>query len=163
MYHAAMHHPKITQETVPHRFSPTKLPRRGIQAAAAAVTLPFLLLKLGRRVGGDPPRKDMIIMITVSNVSLQFGGDTLFKNVDLQFNPGNCYGVIGANGAGKSTFLKILCGQLKPTTGEVTIPKNLRMSVLKQDHFAYDAYTVLNTIIMGNQRLYDIMQQKDAL
>ena len=102
-------------------------------------------------------------MITVSNVSLQFGGDTLFKNVDLQFNPGNCYGVIGANGAGKSTFLKILCGQLKPTTGEVTIPKNLRMSVLKQDHFAYDAYTVLNTIIMGNQRLYDIMQQKDAL
>ena len=102
-------------------------------------------------------------MITVSNVSLQFGGDTLFKNVDLQFNPGNCYGVIGANGAGKSTFLKILCGQLKPTTGEVTIPKNLRMSVLKQDHFAYDAYTVLDTIIMGNQRLYDIMQQKDAL
>ena len=102
-------------------------------------------------------------MITVSNVSLQFGGDTLFKNVDLQFNPGNCYGVIGANGAGKSTFLKILCGQLKPTTGEVTIPKNLRMSVLKQDHFAYDAYTVLNTIMMGNQRLYDIMQQKDAL
>ena len=101
-------------------------------------------------------------MITVSNVSLQFGGDTLFKNVDLQFNPGNCYGVIGANGAGKSTFLKILCGQLKPTTGEVTIPKNLRMSVLKQDHFAYDAYTVLDTIIMGNQRLYDIMQQKEA-
>ena len=102
-------------------------------------------------------------MITVSNVSLQFGGDTLFKNVDLQFNPGNCYGVIGANGAGKSTILKILCGQLKPTTGDATIPKNLRMSVLKQDHFAYDAYTVLDTIIMGNQRLYDIMQQKDAL
>ena len=102
-------------------------------------------------------------MITVSNVSLQFGGDTLFKNVDLQFNAGNCYGVIGANGAGKSTFLKILCGQLKPTTGEVNIPKNLRMSVLKQDHFAYDEYTVLDTIIMGNQRLYDIMQQKDAL
>ena len=71
--------------------------------------------------------------------------------------------ILGPNGAGKSTFLKILCGQLKPTTGEVTIPKNLRMSVLKQDHFAYDAYTVLNTIIMGNQRLYDIMQQKDAL
>lgn len=102
-------------------------------------------------------------MITVSNVSLQFGGDTLFKDVDLQFNPGNCYGVIGANGAGKSTFLKILCGDLTPTTGEVTIPKNLRMSVLKQDHFAYDAYNVLDTVIMGNQRLYDIMQQKDAL
>lgn len=102
-------------------------------------------------------------MITVSNVSLQFGGDTLFKNVDLQFNPGNCYGIIGANGAGKSTFLRILNGELKPTTGEVTIPKNLRMSVLKQDHFAYDQYTVLDTVIMGNQRLYDVMQQKDAL
>lgn len=102
-------------------------------------------------------------MITVSNVSLQFGGDTLFKDVNLQFNPGNCYGIIGANGAGKSTFLKILCGKLKPTTGEVSIPKNLRMSVLKQDHFAYDAYTVLDTVIMGNQRLYDIMQEKDAL
>ena len=102
-------------------------------------------------------------MITVSNVSLQFGSDTLFKNVDLQFNPGNCYGIIGANGAGKSTFLKILNGELKPTTGEVAIPKNLRMSVLKQDHFAYDEYTVLDTVIMGNQRLYDVMQQKDAL
>ena len=102
-------------------------------------------------------------MITVSNVSLQIGGDTLFKNVNLQFNAGNCYGVIGANGAGKSTFLKILCGVLPPTTGEVTIPKELRMSVLKQDHFAYDAYTVLDTVIMGNERLYAIMQEKDAL
>lgn len=102
-------------------------------------------------------------MITVSNVSLQFGGDTLFKNVNLQFNAGNCYGVIGANGAGKSTFLKILCGVLPPTTGEVTIPKELRMSVLKQDHFAYDAYTVFDTVIMGNERLYAIMQEKDAL
>ena len=102
-------------------------------------------------------------MITVSNVSLQFGGDPLFKNVNLQFNAGNCYGVIGANGAGKSTFLKILCGVLPPTTGEVTIPKELRMSVLKQDHFAYDAYTVLDTVIMGNERLYAIMQEKDAL
>lgn len=102
-------------------------------------------------------------MITVSNVSLQFGGDTLFKNVNLQFNAGNCYGVIGANGAGKSTFLKILCGVLPPTTGEVTIPKELRMSVLKQDHFAYDAYTVLDMVIMGNERLYAIMQEKDAL
>ena len=102
-------------------------------------------------------------MITVSNVSLQFGGDTLFKNVNLQFNAGNCYGVIGANGAGKSTFLKILCGVLPPTTGEVTIPKELRMSVLKQDHFAYDAYTVLDTVSMGNERLYAIMQEKDAL
>ncbi len=102
-------------------------------------------------------------MITVSNVSLQFGGDTLFKNVNLQFNAGNCYGVIGANGAGKSTFLKILCGVLPPTTGKVTIPKELRMSVLKQDHFAYDTYTVLDTVIMGNERLYAIMQEKDAL
>lgn len=102
-------------------------------------------------------------MITVSNVSLQFGGNTLFKNVNLQFNAGNCYGVIGANGAGKSTFLKILCGVLPPTTGEVTIPKELRMSVLKQDHFAYDAYTVLDTVIMGNERLYAIIQEKDAL
>ena len=102
-------------------------------------------------------------MITVSNVSLQFGGDTLFKNVNLQFNAGNCYGVIGANGAGKSTFLKILCGVLPPTTGEVTIPKELRMSVLKQDHFAYDAYTVHDTVIMGNERLYAIMREKDAL
>ena len=102
-------------------------------------------------------------MITVSNVSLQFGGDTLFKNVNLQFNAGNCYGVIGANGAGKSTFLKILCGVLPPTTGEVTIPKELRMSVLKHDHFASDAYTVLDTVIMGNERLYAIIQEKDAL
>mgnify|MGYP005907966477 CR=1 FL=1 len=102
-------------------------------------------------------------MINISELSLNFSGEPLFKDVNLKFTQGNCYGVIGANGAGKSTFLKILCGQLKPTTGEVTIPKNLRMSVLKQDHFAYDAYTVLNTIIMGNQRLYDIMQQKDAL
>ncbi len=102
-------------------------------------------------------------MITVSNVSLQFGGDTLFKNVNLQFNAGNCYGGIGGNGAGKSTFLKILCGVLPPTTGEVTIPKELRMSVLKQDHFAYDAYTVLDTVIMGNEQLYAIIQEKDAL
>lgn len=104
-----------------------------------------------------------VFMITVSNVSLQFGGDTLFKNVNLQFNAGNCYGVIGANGAGKSTFLKILCGAIPPTTGEVAIPKEMRMSVLKQDHFAYDAYTVLDTVMMGNERLYAIIQEKDAL
>ena len=77
-------------------------------------------------------------MITVSNVSLQFGGDTLFKNVDLQFNPGNCYGVIGANGAGKSTFLKILSGQLEPTNGSITMTPGQRLSVLEQDHFKYD-------------------------
>ncbi len=102
-------------------------------------------------------------MITVNNLSFHFGSQTLFKNVDLKFTPGNCYGVIGANGAGKSTFFRILCGELDPTTGEVSIPSTVRMSVLKQDHFAYDAYTVLDTVIMGNQRLYDIMQEKDAL
>ena len=102
-------------------------------------------------------------MITVSNVSLNFGGQLLFKDVDLKFTNGNCYGVIGANGAGKSTFLRILCGELEPTTGEVTISEGQRMSVLKQDHFAYDEYTVLDTVIMGNMRLYEIMKEKDAL
>ncbi|MDO5124859.1 MAG: ATP-binding cassette domain-containing protein [Ruminococcus sp.] len=102
-------------------------------------------------------------MITVSNVSLSFGGQMLFKDVDLKFTNGNCYGIIGANGAGKSTFLKILCGEIEPTTGEVSIPKETRLSVLKQDHFAYDEYNVLDTVIMGNQRLYDIIQEKDAL
>lgn len=102
-------------------------------------------------------------MITVSNVSLSFGGQMLFKDVDLKFTNGNCYGIIGANGAGKSTFLKILCGEIEPTTGEVSIPKETRLSVLKQDHFAYDEYNVLDTVIMGNQRLYDIIQEKEAL
>jgi ATPase subunit of ABC transporter with duplicated ATPase domains len=102
-------------------------------------------------------------MITVSNVSVQFGGSTLFKNVNLKFTNGNCYGVIGANGAGKSTFLRVLCGELEPASGEVTMPKEERLSVLKQDHFAYDEYTVLDTVIMGNARLYEIMQEKDAL
>ncbi|MBR5089609.1 MAG: ATP-binding cassette domain-containing protein, partial [Ruminiclostridium sp.] len=102
-------------------------------------------------------------MITVSNVSLQFGGQTLFKDVDLLFTEGNCYGVIGANGAGKSTFLKILNGELEPTTGSVTIPKDLRMSVLRQDHFAFDEYTVQDTVIMGNKRLYEVMKEKDEL
>ncbi|MDE6657173.1 MAG: ATP-binding cassette domain-containing protein, partial [Oscillospiraceae bacterium] len=102
-------------------------------------------------------------MITVTNVSLSFGSSVLFKNVNLKFTGGNCYGVIGANGAGKSTFLKILCGDLEPTTGEVTVDKGLRLSILKQDHFAYDQYSVLDTILMGNARLYEIMQQKDAL
>jgi len=104
-----------------------------------------------------------VIMLTVSNVSLQFGGSTLFKNVDLMFQSGNCYGIIGANGAGKSTFLRILSGDLEPSTGEISIPDNERMSVLKQDHFQYDAYTVLDTVIMGNPKLYDIMKEKEAL
>ena len=102
-------------------------------------------------------------MITVNDVSLNFSGQTLFKHVDLKFTPGNCYGIIGANGAGKTTFLRILSGDLEPTTGEVVISKDQRMSVLKQDHFQYDQYTVLDTVIMGNQRLYDIGKEKDAL
>ena len=102
-------------------------------------------------------------MITVSDVTFNFGGQVLFKDVDLKFTPGNCYGIIGANGAGKSTFLKMICGDLEPTKGTVTIPEKTRLSVLKQDHFAYDEYTVLDTIIMGNERLYRIMKEKDAL
>ena len=102
-------------------------------------------------------------VITVSNLSLSFNGTPLYKDVDLKFTEGNCYGVIGANGAGKSTFLKILSGELDSTTGEVVIKKDTRMSVLKQDHFAYDEYTVLDTVIMGNKKLYDIMKEKDEL
>ena len=102
-------------------------------------------------------------MITVSNLTFQFGGQVLFKDVDLKFTPGNCYGIIGANGAGKSTFLKLLCGELEPTKGEVYIPDTVRMSVLKQNHFAYEEYTVLDTVIMGNERLYSIMKEKDEL
>ncbi|MCH5197028.1 MAG: ATP-binding cassette domain-containing protein [Oscillospiraceae bacterium] len=102
-------------------------------------------------------------MITVSDVSVSFGGQLLFKDVELKFNPGNCYGVIGANGAGKSTFLRVLCGELEPSKGTVSRPAELRMSVLKQDHYAFDEYTVMDTVIMGNKRLYDIMKEKDAL
>lgn len=102
-------------------------------------------------------------MITVSDLSLSFSGQPLFKHVDLKFTPDNCYGIIGANGAGKSTFLKILSGQLEPSSGTVSIPPQLRLSVLKQDHFAFDQYTVLDTVIMGNKALYDIGKEKDAL
>ena len=102
-------------------------------------------------------------MITVTDLGLQYGGSPLFSHVDLQFTRGNCYGIIGANGAGKSTFLKILSGDLESTSGEVSILPNIRMSVLKQDQNAYDAYNVMDTVIMGNQRLYDIGKQKEAL
>jgi ATPase subunit of ABC transporter with duplicated ATPase domains len=102
-------------------------------------------------------------MITVSNLSLSFGGSMLFKNVDLKFAPGNCYGIIGANGAGKSTFLRILCSELEPSSGDVIIPKGARMSVLKQDHFAFDAFSVLETVIMGNPRLSEIIKLKEEL
>ena len=102
-------------------------------------------------------------MITVSDVSITFDRQTLFKHVDLKFTPGNCYGIIGANGAGKSTFLKILEGRKEPSTGTVSMPKEMRMSVLRQDHFAFDDYSVLDTIIMGNKHLYDVWKEKDAL
>jgi ATPase subunit of ABC transporter with duplicated ATPase domains len=102
-------------------------------------------------------------LITVSDVSLTFGGQKLFAGASLKFTPGNCYGIIGANGAGKSTFLKILSGELEPTTGEIAIPKDLRMSVLKQNQFQYDDKQVLETVILGNPRLHEISVEKDAL
>ncbi|MBW7571725.1 ABC-F family ATP-binding cassette domain-containing protein [Caproiciproducens sp. AGMB10547] len=102
-------------------------------------------------------------MITVSDLGLAFNGQNLFSHVNLLFTAGNCYGVIGANGAGKSTFLKILSGELEPSKGEVVIDPRLRMSVLSQDHHAYDSYTVFETILMGNARLYEVRQQKDAI
>ena len=102
-------------------------------------------------------------MISTSNVSLRFGKKALFEDVNIKFVPGHCYGLIGANGAGKSTFLKILTGEIEPTSGEVIITPGERLSFLKQEHFQYDECTVLDTVIMGNQRLYDIMKEKDAI
>ena len=102
-------------------------------------------------------------MISTSGVTLQFGKRVLFKDVSIKFTPGNCYGVIGANGAGKSTFLKLLSGDIEPTKGSIDITPGERMSVLKQDHYAYDEYEVLRTVIMGNQHLVDIMHEKDAI
>ena len=102
-------------------------------------------------------------MITVSNLSMQFGGQWLFQHVDLQFLPGNCYGIIGANGAGKSTFLRLLTGELESTSGSIHIAAEQRVSVLKQNQNAYDDYSVMDTVIMGNQHLYDIMKEKDAI
>ena len=102
-------------------------------------------------------------MITVNNLSLQFGKRTLFEDVNIKFTKGNCYGVIGANGAGKSTFLKIIAGDIDPTTGGIDITPGERMSVLRQNHFEFDEYTVLETVILGNKKLYDIMKEKDAI
>ena len=102
-------------------------------------------------------------MLQVSNVSLRFNTRILFENVNLKFEKGNCYGVIGANGAGKSTFLKLLSGELESTTGDIIISKGERLSVLKQDHNAYDEYNVIQTVIMGNSKLYNIMKEKEAL
>ena len=102
-------------------------------------------------------------MISANNVTLRLGKKALFEEVNIKFTEGNCYGLIGANGAGKSTFLKILSGQLEPTNGDVVITPGQRLSVLEQDHFKYDDYTVLDTVIMGNSRLYEIMKEKDAI
>ena len=102
-------------------------------------------------------------MISTSNVTLRVGKKALFEDVNIKFTEGNCYGLIGANGAGKSTFLRILSGQLEPTSGEVIITPGQRLSFLQQDHFKYDQYSVMDTVIMGNARLYEIMKEKEAI
>ena len=102
-------------------------------------------------------------MITASNVSLSYGTQVLFKEVNIKFTPGNCYGIIGANGAGKSTFLKILSGELEPDTGEIIVTPGERMAVLRQDHFAFNEYKVLDTVIMGFEKLYDVMKERDEI
>ena len=108
-------------------------------------------------------RPNFFIMISVSNVSLQYGKRILFDEVNVKFIPGNCYGLIGANGAGKSTFMKILSGEIEPTKGQVNILPGMRLSVLKQNHFEFDEFTVIDTVMMGNKRLYAIMKEKDAI
>ena len=102
-------------------------------------------------------------MISANNVTYRVGKKALFEDVNIKFTEGNCYGLIGANGAGKSTFLKILSGELDTTNGDIAITPGQRLSVLEQDHFKYDNYTVMDTVIMGNQRLYDVMKEKDAI
>ena len=102
-------------------------------------------------------------MISANNVSLRFGKKALFEEVNIKFTEGNCYGLIGANGAGKSTFLKLLSGELETTTGDISITPGQRLSVLEQDHFKYDGYTVMDTVIMGNPRLYEVMKEKEAI
>ncbi|MGN0319390.1 MAG: ABC-F family ATP-binding cassette domain-containing protein, partial [Lachnospira sp.] len=102
-------------------------------------------------------------MISANNVTLRIGKKALFEDVNIKFTEGNCYGLIGANGAGKSTFLKILTGQIEPSKGDVTITPGQRLSFLEQDHFKYDEYNVLDTVIMGNERLYQIMKEKEAI
>lgn len=102
-------------------------------------------------------------MISANNVTLRLGKKALFEDVNIKFTEGNCYGLIGANGAGKSTFLKILSGELDSTSGEIAITPGQRLSFLKQDHFKYDECPVMDTVIMGNARLYEIMKEKDAI
>ena len=102
-------------------------------------------------------------MIQVSNVSLKFGKRVLFEDVNIKFTNGNCYGLIGANGSGKSTFLKLLSGELDTTTGEITVSKGERISILKQDHYQFDDKRVIDVVIMGNSKLYEIMEEKDKM
>ncbi len=102
-------------------------------------------------------------MLQVSSLKMQFGGRVLFKDVNISFSKGECYGIIGANGAGKSTLLRIISGELEPTEGVVTYDKNERMSVLKQDHNAFDDVEVLRTVLLGHKRLVEIMDQKEKL
>jgi len=102
-------------------------------------------------------------MISTSNLTLRFGSRILFENVNILFSPGNCYGLIGANGAGKSVFLKILSGEIDPTAGQVSIAARKRIAVLKQNHFEFDDFKVLETVIMGHKRLYDIMLEKNSI
>ena len=102
-------------------------------------------------------------MISANNVTYRVGKKALFEDVNIKFTEGNCYGLIGANGAGKSTFLKILSGKLETTSGSIALTPGQRLSVLEQDHFKYDEYPVLDTVIMGNRRLYDIMKEKEAI
>ena len=126
------------------------------------------LSRLCSYIGGEcvslqPKNQKDDYMITVSNVSVQFGKRVLFNEVNLKFTSGNCYGIIGANGAGKSTFLKVVAGEKEPTTGSVTLGPGERLSVLSQDHFKWDAYTVMDTVMMGHSVLWDIMKQREAL
>ena len=102
-------------------------------------------------------------MISANNVTLRIGKKALFEDVNIKFIEGNCYGLIGANGAGKSTFLKILTGQIEPSKGDVSITPGQRLSFLEQDHFKYDDCVVLDTVIRGNERLYEIMKEKEAI
>ena len=102
-------------------------------------------------------------MLTVNNLGLSYGNQQLFKDVNIKFTPGHCYGVIGANGAGKSTFLKILSNEIEPDTGDVFITPGERMAVLKQDHFQYEEFDVIEAVIMGNEELYRVMKEKDAI
>src|SRR5699024_6933916 len=110
-----------------------------------------------RKIGG------LTSMITVSNVSLRYGDKKLFEDVNLQFNPGHCYGLIGANGAGKSTFLKVLSREIEPQEGNVSIASGKRLAVLKQDHFAYEGHNVLDTVLMGHEQLYKVKKEKDEI